>query len=169
MQETLKKAAKAGMELNSCDSLKELVNSFDVSKNGPRIIMFSLPHGKPVDIVLDQLLPLLEKGDVLIDGGNEWWEEVGFTEGTCSPANHLLTHPRPRCQTERRQKQAHDAGIHFIGCGVSGGYQSARRGPSMSPGCTPEAYRVVESRFKKWAAKDKDGKPCVDLIGPGGE
>jgi 6-phosphogluconate dehydrogenase len=85
---------------------------------------------------------MLTTGDVILDGANEWWEE-----------------------TERRQKWIKEKrGVHLIGCGVSGGYQSARRGPSMSPGGEREAYALVEPLLAKWAAKTTQGKPCVVLL-----
>ena len=81
----------------------------------------------------------------LSSGGNEWWEE-----------------------TERRQGKCVNRNIHYVGTGVSGGYQSSRHGPSISPSGTPEAYAKVEAKLKKWAAKDGKGNPCVCYVGPGG-
>jgi 6-phosphogluconate dehydrogenase len=78
-------------------------------------------------------------------GGNEWWEE-----------------------TERRQGKCVNRNVHYLGTGVSGGYQSSRHGPSISPSGTPEAYKMVEKKLQKWAAKDGQGKPCVCYVGPGG-
>jgi 6-phosphogluconate dehydrogenase len=128
--------------------MKEFMQSFPAGQ--PRIIVFSLPHGSTADKIIDQLEPLLNPGDILIDCGNEWWED-----------------------TERRQARtsSKDFGrgpVHYLGCGVSGGYQSARHGPSMSPGGTREAYDKVVHLLKKWACKAKDGSPCVDYIGKGG-
>ncbi|RXK36509.1 6-phosphogluconate dehydrogenase (decarboxylating) [Tremella mesenterica] len=130
------------------NSLKDLVNAFIKDPNGGherRIIVLSLPHGKVVDGVCEELLPILDKGDVVVDGGNEWWES-----------------------TERRQAKAKERGIEWIGMGVSGGYQAARHGPSMSPGGTKEAYDFVEPYLKKWAVKTPEGEPCVCYVGPGG-
>ncbi|CAD6588717.1 MAG: hypothetical protein TREMPRED_005142 [Tremellales sp. Tagirdzhanova-0007] len=128
-------------------SLDKMVGAFPKASGGdqgkPRIFVLSLPHGKAVDGIEDELLPRLEKGDIVIDGGNEWWEE-----------------------TERRQDKAAKKGVEWIGMGVSGGYQAARHGPSMSPGCTEEAYKIVEPYLKKWAAKTPDGTPCVLRMGP---
>lgn len=146
-----------------------MVDTFDVAKNGPRCFVMSLPHGHTVDLVLSELLPLLSPGDIVIDGkschicslrvnhililfstcfyigGNEWWEE-----------------------TERRQGLCVNRNINYIGTGVSGGYQASRRGPSISPSGTPEAYAAAKSRLEKWAARDGNGKPCTTYIGPGG-
>ncbi|KAK8866062.1 6-phosphogluconate dehydrogenase (decarboxylating) [Kwoniella newhampshirensis] len=141
-------------------SLEKLVNAFpkadsksDTSSGAeneerskkPRVFVLSLPHGKPVDGILDELLPLLEKGDMIIDGGNEWWEE-----------------------TERRQRKTKEKGVEWIGMGVSGGYQAARHGPSMSPGCSPEAWDYLKPYLEKWAAKAPNGEPCVLHMGGGG-
>lgn len=123
-----------------------MADAFDTAKNGPRRIVFSLPHGPTVDSVLQELLPYLDKGDIILDGGNEWWEE-----------------------TERRQGMCMAKGIYFLGSGVSGGYQSSRHGPSISPGGPKEAYDAIQATLQKWAAKDSEGRPCVAYIGPGGE
>lgn len=120
------------------ESLDDLVKSFKPEQ--VRILVLSLPHGNTFDTVLNQLLSLLYQDDVIIDCGNEWWEE-----------------------TERRQGRCTARGIRFVGCGVSGGYQSARRGPSMSPGCDKNTYRPLERYFKRWAAKAPSGDPCVFL------
>ncbi|WWC66396.1 6-phosphogluconate dehydrogenase (decarboxylating) [Kwoniella pini CBS 10737] len=129
-------------------SLEKLVNAFP--KHGskdkqPRILVLSMPHGKPVDGVAEKLFPLLDKGDIIIDGGNEWWEE-----------------------TERRQAAAKEKGIEWVGMGVSGGYQAARHGPSCSPGGTEEAWKVIKPYLETWAAKTPEGEPCVLHMGPGG-
>lgn len=115
-------------------SLGDLVSSFKRGK--PRVIVFSLPHGSTADKVLDEILLDLDQGDIILDGGNEWWEETERRQGKCAPR-----------------------GVKWIGCGVSGGYQSARRGPSMSPGGDRDAYAFVEPLLKKWAAKASNGDP----------
>lgn len=145
LDKAMKNAEAMKMPMLRCDNLKQLVDAFDTKKNGHRVFMFSLPHGKTVDLVLSELLPLLEDGDVIIDGGNEWYEETERRQGLCLTKN-----------------------VHFVGTGVSGGYQSARHGPSMSPSGTREAYEKVRPRLEKWAAKDRNGKPCVAYVGPGG-
>lgn len=124
-------------------SIDELTKAFEKGK--PRIIIMSLPHGETIDKVLDQLEPDLNKGDIVIDGANEFYLD-----------------------TERRQKRLKEKGVAWIGTGVSGGYQASRRGPSMSPGGDEEAYKIVEPLLRDWAAKAKDGEPCVRWVGPGG-
>ena len=134
------------------DKIKTFTNDYTpfVTSLGPpskhRLYILSLPHGKPVDDVLHHLRPHLHHGDIVIDGGNEWYED-----------------------TERRQQELHKAGVELIGCGVSGGYQSARHGPSMSPSGSSKALEHVLPQLEEWAAKDpKSGKPCVRPMGPGG-
>lgn len=95
--------------------------------------------------MLEGLTPNLSKGDIVLDCGNE---------------NYL--------NTERRQLKSKDAGIGYIGCGVSGGYQAARSGPSMCPGGDESALKEVMPLLERVAAKDKEGKPCVGIIGKGG-
>ena len=119
---------------------------FCASLSSPKIIFFSLPHGTVGDTVVDGLQQYLEKGDVIVDCSNEMWEN-----------------------TQRRQGKLVAQGVGYIGCGVSGGYQAARRGPSMSPGGEDWAMDVVmKPLFEKMAAKDPQGKPCVGRIGCGG-
>jgi 6-phosphogluconate dehydrogenase len=124
---------------------KDLAELLDNFKNKPRILIMSLPHGKVIDDVLDQMEPHLNKGDIIIDGANEHFKA-----------------------TERRQARMKNKGVAYIGMGVSGGYQSSRRGPSMSPGGDKEAYAKVEPFLKDWAAKAADGSSCVEWVGPHG-
>lgn len=119
------------------------VNEFIQSLTTPRAIMMLVPAGKIVDAVIEELTPLLEKGDILIDGGNSH-----FTD------------------TNRRVEELESIGLHFFGMGVSGGEEGARRGPSMMPGGDKEAYNVMKPIFEAIAAK-VDGVPCVTYIGPG--
>ncbi|EPQ54339.1 6-phosphogluconate dehydrogenase, decarboxylating [Gloeophyllum trabeum ATCC 11539] len=115
-------------------------------KDTRKLFVFSIKHGSPADQVLESMDKYLTKGDIILDGGNEWY-----------------------LNTERRQKELGKRGVHYIGMGVSGGYQSARRGPSMSPGGNPDAVKEVLPILEKFAAKDKKtGAPCVTAIGPGG-
>jgi 6-phosphogluconate dehydrogenase len=107
----------------------------------PRIIMLLVPAGKIVDAVLTDMLPLLQTGDVVIDGGNSH-----FTD------------------TERRYTQLQNSGIHFIGMGVSGGEDGARLGPSMMPGGNAESYALIKNIVEAIAAKSDEG-PCVSFIG----
>jgi 6-phosphogluconate dehydrogenase len=119
------------------------VKEFIQSLTTPRAIMMLVPAGKIVDAVIEELTPLLEKGDILIDGGNSH-----FTD------------------TNRRVDELEAKGLHFFGMGVSGGEEGARRGPSMMPGGDKDAYNVMKPIFEAIAAK-VDGVPCVTYIGPG--
>ena len=116
---------------------------FIESLQKPRAIMMLVPAGKIVDNVIEELLPLLDAGDLIIDGGNSH-----FTD------------------TNRRVAALKEKGLHFFGMGISGGEEGARKGPSMMPGGDPEAYRVVQPIFESVAAK-VNGEPCVTYIGPG--
>jgi len=118
---------------------KEFVQSL----TKPRAIMMLVPAGKIVDAVIEEMTPLMDKGDILIDGGNSH-----FTD------------------TNRRVDELEAKGFHFFGMGVSGGEEGARRGPSMMPGGDKEAYNVMKPIFEAIAAK-VNGEPCVTYIGPG--
>ena len=109
------------------------------------MFVFSLPHGGVGDKVLEGLEPKLSKGDIILDCGNEHF-----------------------ANTERRQEKCKGTGIRYIGCGVSGGYQAARAGPSMCPGGDESGLKEVLPLLQKVAAKDKEGKSCVGIIGKGG-
>lgn len=111
----------------------------------PRLFVFSLPHGSVADKVIEGLTPHLSRDDIILDCGNEHFQS-----------------------TERRQEQTKDTGVRYIGCGVSGGYQAAREGPSMCPGGDVAAIKEVLPLLEKIAAKDKNEKPCVGVIGKGG-
>lgn len=115
------------------------------SLRSPKVFLFSTPHGSVADKTIDSLEPFLAKGDLIMDAGNERWTE-----------------------TERRQARLEKEGIHYIGMGVSGGYQSARRGPSISPGGSKAALDLAFPFLEIVAAKDKDGTPCVAKLGPRG-
>jgi len=132
--------AESGGKLLGTESLKELVGSLE----RPRKIMMMIRAGKPVDIVLDQLKPLLEEGDIVIDGGNSFFED-----------------------TRRREKAYAEAGLRFIGSGVSGGEEGARHGPSLMPGGDAGAYAEVAPMFEAIAAKTDSG-PCVAHCGTDG-
>src|SRR6201995_4813614 len=119
------------------------VEPFVASLKTPRAIMMLVPAGKIVDDVIAELVPLLDKGDILIDGGNSH-----FTD------------------TNRRVDELEAKGLHFFGMGVSGGEEGARRGPSMMPGGDKDAYNVMKPIFEAIAAK-VNGEPCVTYIGPG--
>jgi len=110
----------------------------------PRKAMIMVKAGAPVDAVIGQLVPLLEPGDVTIDGGNSL-----FTD------------------TQRRCKDLEARGIHFVGCGVSGGEEGALKGPSMMPGGPEKSWKIVAPIFTKIAAQ-VDGEPCCRYMGPDG-
>src|SRR5688572_20763964 len=135
----LESSATAGTTAKGVSSLQEMVSLL----GAPRRIMMLVPAGKPVDDVIESLLPLVQQGDIIIDGGNSH-----FTD------------------TLRRVTYLHQKGIHFMGIGVSGGEQGARTGPSIMPGGDPEAYPHVRPMLEALAAK-VDGVPCVAHLGNG--
>lgn len=122
-------------------SIEEFVNSLET----PRRILLMVKAGEATDKTIDSLKPYLDKGDILIDGGNTLYTE-----------------------TIRRNKELSDAGLNFIGTGVSGGEEGALKGPSIMPGGQKEAYDLVAPILEKIAAKAPDGEPCVTYIGPDG-
>ncbi len=132
-----------GKKFVGCHLLEELVKN--VAR--PRKIMIMVKAGKPVDELIDQLIPLLEPGDVIIDGGNE-----------------LYTN------TIRRTKYVESKGLLFIGTGVSGGEEGALKGPSLMPGGSPAAWPLVKPIFQAIAAKvgPNNDIPCCDWVGPDG-
>ncbi|MCF0055841.1 NADP-dependent phosphogluconate dehydrogenase [Dyadobacter sp. CY356] len=119
------------------------VKEFIASLTTPRAVMMLVPAGKIVDSVIEELLPLLDRGDILIDGGN----------------SHFV-------DTNRRVDYLESQGFHFFGMGISGGEEGARRGPSIMPGGDKEAYNVMKPILEAIAAK-VDGSPCVTYIGRG--
>lgn len=121
-------------------SLDEFVNSLE----HPRKVMLMIQAGAPVDAVIDQLIPLLEQGDIVMDGGNSFFED-----------------------TRRRSKTLAEAGIHYLGVGISGGEEGARFGPSIMPGGEESAYQAVRPILDAIAAKAM-GAPCCAYIGPDG-
>lgn len=123
------------------DSLEDLVRSID----RPRKIMMMIKAGFPVDDVLHQLSPLLDPGDVVIDGGNSYFLD-----------------------TARRVVEMEKLGVLYVGAGVSGGAEGALNGPSIMPGGAAEAWPVIKNMLQDIAAKLDDGTPCCQWIGPGG-
>ncbi len=111
----------------------------------PRRILAMVPAGKPVDDVVAHLQPHMERGDILIDGGNSWFLD-----------------------TERRSRELDVAGLQFVGMGVSGGEEGALHGPSLMPGGPAEAWAALAPILKAIAAKAEDGEPCVAHMGPRG-
>jgi 6-phosphogluconate dehydrogenase len=131
----------SGTRIIGAHSLEELVG---VLKK-PRRVMLMVKAGPPVDEMIEVLTPLLEPGDIIIDGGN-----THYTEST------------------RRARKLADRGLLFIGTGVSGGEIGARYGPSIMPGGSPEAWPYVKPIFQAIAAKVADGSPCCDWVGEEG-
>jgi 6-phosphogluconate dehydrogenase len=122
-------------------SLRDFVDSLEK----PRRILLMVQAGAGTDAVIEELKPLLDKGDILIDGGNTLFKD-----------------------TIRRNKELADAGFHFIGTGVSGGEEGALKGPAIMPGGQKSAYELVAPILTEIAAKAPDGAPCVTYIGPDG-
>jgi 6-phosphogluconate dehydrogenase len=131
----------AGRNLVVTGTLTEFLESLEP----PRRILVMVPAGKPVDSVIGELTPRLAKGDLVIDGGNSFFED-----------------------TRRRIKALEGTGILFIGTGVSGGEEGALRGPSIMPGGNPEAWPLAKPVLQRIAAKAPDGQPCCEWIGPDG-
>jgi 6-phosphogluconate dehydrogenase len=122
-------------------SVEEFVDSIEK----PRRIVLMVQAGRGTDATIQSLLPHLDQGDVLIDGGNTFFQD-----------------------TIRRSNELADSGINFIGTGVSGGEEGALKGPSIMPGGQKEAYELVAPILEKISAKAEDGSPCVTYIGPDG-
>lgn len=133
------KAATAGTTVKGVSNLKAMTDGLSL----PRRIMMLVPAGKPVDDVIESLLPLVQPGDIIIDGGNSHYTD-----------------------TLRRVQYLAEKGIHFMGVGVSGGEQGARTGPSIMPGGDQEAYPHVQPMLEAISAKFK-GEPCVAHLGKG--
>lgn len=123
--------------IHGYSDIKDFVKSLQI----PRTVMMLVPAGKIVDAVIEELLEVLEKGDIIIDGGNSHYTD-----------------------TERRYKDLEGKGYHFIGMGVSGGEEGARKGPSMMPGGDKKAYDVVAPILEKIAAH-VNGEPTVAYMG----
>jgi 6-phosphogluconate dehydrogenase len=130
-----------GTQVVGTHSIQELVQSL----KRPRRVMLMVKAGSTVDAMIDQVVPYLEKGDIIIDGGNSL-----YTDST------------------RRTTDLAAKGILFIGTGVSGGEEGARFGPSIMPGGNPEAWPHVKDIFQAIAAKVEDGSPCCDWVGEEG-
>ena len=130
-----------GKKILGARDLKQFVSSL----KRPRRIMLMVKAGDPVDEFIDHLMPFLEKGDILIDGGNSHFPD-----------------------SQRRYESLKAKGILFIGTGISGGEEGARHGPSIMPGGNPDAWPHVKSIFQAIAAKSDDGSPCCEWVGEGG-
>ena len=135
--QNLEKGATEGTKVKGVTAIEEFVSQLSV----PRKIMLLVPAGKPVDAVIDNLIPHLEKGDIMIDGGNSHYVD-----------------------TVRRVKYLADQEFHFMGMGVSGGEEGARKGPSLMPGGDLEAFKVVQPILEAVAAK-VNGEACTAYMG----
>ncbi|MBN1437094.1 MAG: decarboxylating NADP(+)-dependent phosphogluconate dehydrogenase [Sedimentisphaerales bacterium] len=129
---------------------KKIICTYDVkefidSLAAPRKIMIMVKAGKPVDMVIEQLVPHLAKGDIIIDGGNSHFPD-----------------------TIRRTQEMEEKGLLYIGTGVSGGEEGALLGPSIMPGGSPAAWPAVKPIFQKISAHTEDGEPCCDWVGENG-
>src|SRR2546427_4283736 len=140
VDEFIAKEAK-GTNVIGAHSIEEMVGLL----KKPRRVMLMVKAGKPVDEFIEQLIPHLEPGDIIIDGGNSLFED-----------------------TNRRTKYVESKGLLYIGTGVSGGEEGARHGPSIIPGGSPAAWPHVKPIFQAIAAKVGDGSPCCDWVGEQG-
>ena len=123
----------------------EEIKPFIASLSSPKSILLMIPAGTAVDLQINELIPLLNPGDILVDGGNSFYKD-----------------------TIRRAELLKEKGILFVGTGVSGGEEGARRGPSIMPGGDKDGFTKIAPYLEKIAAKDYQGKPCVTYTGPGG-
>jgi 6-phosphogluconate dehydrogenase len=135
------KGRAQGKKMTGTTEVKELVSMLEK----PRKIMLMIKAGRPVDLVIDSLVPLLDHGDIIIDGGNSLYHD-----------------------TTRRVQSLKEKGIHFIGAGVSGGEEGALLGPSIMPGGAKEAWPAVKPILQSIAAKVDDGGICCDWVGEEG-
>jgi 6-phosphogluconate dehydrogenase len=132
--------AHSGLRFTGAKTLPELVRVLE----RPRRIVMMIPAGEPVEATIAKLQPLLERGDIVMDGGNSYYED-----------------------TRRREAQLRPTGLQFVGCGVSGGEEGARYGPSLMPGGSVEAWNALREGLERIAAKTEAG-PCVTHVGPDG-
>ena len=130
-----------GKNIVGCHSLEEMVAALKT----PRKVFMMVKAGEAVDAMIDTLLPLLEDGDIIIDGGNSHFPD-----------------------TIRRTEYVESQGKLYVGTGVSGGEEGALKGPSMMPGGSPDAWPHVKEIFQAICAKVEDGSPCCDWVGEGG-
>ena len=130
-----------GLPVIGCHTLEDMVSSLST----PRKVFLMVKAGQAVDDLIDRLLPLLDDGDVIIDGGNSHFPD-----------------------TIRRTAYVESKGKLYIGTGVSGGEEGALKGPSMMPGGSPEAWKYVKPIFQAICAKVEDGSPCCDWVGENG-
>jgi len=131
----------SGRNITVAGSLQEVADSLSL----PRKALIMVPAGKPVDAVIDDLVPFFQAGDIIIDGGNSHFPD-----------------------SNRRTKYLEEKGMHFVGAGVSGGEEGALKGPSIMPGGSSEAWQYIKPIFQHIAAKAEDGTPCCDWVGEEG-
>ncbi|MBQ8060432.1 MAG: decarboxylating NADP(+)-dependent phosphogluconate dehydrogenase [Bacteroidales bacterium] len=130
-----------GLNFYGAHSLEDFISSL----KSPRKVFLMVKAGKPVDDFIEKLIPLLDEGDIIIDGGNTHFPD-----------------------TARRTEYVESKGLLYIGTGVSGGEEGALKGPSMMPGGSPAAWPYVKPIFQSISAKVADGTPCCDWVGQGG-
>ncbi|MGD6749302.1 NADP-dependent phosphogluconate dehydrogenase [Streptomyces sp. BH105] len=123
----------------------ETAEEFVAALERPRRLVIMVKAGEPTDAVIKEFAPLMEEGDMIIDGGNAHFAD-----------------------TRRREKELREQGIHFVGTGVSGGEEGALHGPCIMPGGSVESYASLGPMLEKISAKAKDGAPCVTHVGPDG-
>lgn len=131
----------AGKNFIGCNTLEELVSALEK----PRKVFMMVKAGEAVDDLIDRLIPCMDEGDIIIDGGNSRYTD-----------------------TIRRTAYVESKGLIYVGCGVSGGEEGALKGPSMMPGGSYAAWEHVKPIFQSICAKTDDGEPCCDWVGPGG-
>ncbi|MEV8048301.1 NADP-dependent phosphogluconate dehydrogenase [Streptomyces griseoluteus] len=123
----------------------ETAKEFVAALERPRRLVIMVKAGEPTDAVIEEFAPLLEPGDMIIDGGNAHFAD-----------------------TRRRERELREQGIHFVGTGISGGEEGALHGPSIMPGGSVESYDSLGPMLEKISAKADDGAPCVTHVGPDG-
>jgi 6-phosphogluconate dehydrogenase len=133
------KSESDGLPIRGSATLEEFIGTLKI----PRAIVLLVPAGPPVDSVIQELLPYLTPGDLVVDGGNSYFKD-----------------------TERRMKMLRERGLNYLGVGISGGEYGARTGPSIMPGGSEESYNRIRPIFEAIAAH-VDGRPCVAYLGPG--
>jgi len=140
---TVERAKKEGLSerLKGYTDKKAFINSLST----PRAVIILVKAGKPVDSTIEQLMELMDEGDMIVDGGNEWYEN-----------------------TERRAKAAEQKGLLYLGMGISGGEEGARLGPSLMPGGSLEGYKRIEKILLSAACTTADGTVCCTFLGKGG-
>ncbi len=121
----------------------ETAKEFVAALERPRRLVVMVKAGDPTDAVIREFAPLLEPGDMIIDGGNAHFAD-----------------------TRRRERELREQGIHFVGTGISGGEEGALHGPSIMPGGSKESYDSLGPMLEKISAKAADGAPCVTHVGP---